>query len=111
MIEVKKPWGRELIWAHTDRYAGKFLYITNGCRLSRQFHNKKQETICVVSGQLRLEIGEEPVNVQTLEVGQKFDITPGMIHRFCANKGDVVLVEVSTPELDDIVRLEDDYER
>jgi len=112
MRTVDKPWGHEEIWAETARYAGKFLIIRAGEELSRQYHEKKEETICVLSGRLRLEIGARPdIVVQYLEPGESYHVLPGTVHRFAADEVDVRLVEVSTPELDDVVRLEDRYAR
>lgn len=108
---VEKPWGHEEIWAESGRYAGKFLIIRNGELLSRQYHERKEETICVLQGQLRLELGRGPDEVRTLGPGETYHVLPGTVHRFCAPHGDVRLVEVSTPELDDVVRLADKYTR
>ena len=110
---IKKPWGYEEIWAETDRYVGKFLHIDPGSRLSRQYHNFKTETIRVLEGKLVLETADYPGNYREriLERGEVFHVPPGTIHRFGARETPVVLVEVSTTELDDVVRLEDDYER
>lgn len=109
---VEKPWGHELIWAETDKYVGKYLYIESGKRLSRQYHEVKDETILVISGNLTLQIGEGD-DMETIELGNydSFHITPGTIHRFCATKGSVHLIEASTPELDDVVRIQDDFGR
>lgn len=113
MRVVGKPWGREEIWAETDKYAGKFLYISSGEMLSRQYHEKKEETICVLEGVLKLEIGNEPLlETRYLYPGDFYHVPPGTVHRFCAMEStDVKLVEVSTPELDDVVRLSDKYSR
>lgn len=112
MRVVDKPWGHEEIWAETDRYAGKFLIIRAGEELSRQYHEVKEETICVLEGTLRLELGRRPdVEIRRLNPGESFHVTPGTVHRFCADEQDVRLVEVSTPELNDVVRLEDKYRR
>ena len=114
---IMKPWGHEVIFAATDKYVGKILYITKGNRLSRQYHNKKDETIFVLEGSLILEIGtpgSSEYNDKTtlLHEGDRYRIQPGVIHRFGAPDNiSVVLVEVSTPELNDVVRLEDDYNR
>lgn len=109
---VEKPWGFEEIWAETDKYLGKFLYIKAGHRLSRQYHNQKDETIRVIRGILKLEIGQEnSTTVFTLGEGEVYHILPLTIHRFCAESNDVVLAEVSTPEIDDVIRLDDDYKR
>ena len=113
MKRVNKPWGHELIWAHTPHYVGKILHIREGHKLSRQFHVKKEETILVLQGNLVLETGEgDSVRTTILEPQQSYHIPPRTIHRFCATAGgDVRLVEASTPELDDVVRLQDDYDR
>ena len=110
---VKKPWGYEEIWAETDRYVGKFLHINENSRLSRQYHKVKTETISVLEGLLILETsdGQGGYTERKLERGEVFHVSPGTIHRFGARDVPVVLVEVSTPELDDVVRLEDDYAR
>lgn len=109
---VEKPWGHEEIWAETPRYVGKYLHIEPGHRLSRQYHEKKEETIRVLSGKLLLEIGSgENLTRSTLVTGDVYHITPLTIHRFCATDERVVLVEVSTPELEDVVRLQDDWSR
>ncbi len=112
MRVVNKPWGHEEIWAETARYAGKFLIIRSGEALSRQYHERKEETICVLEGVLRLELGRAPdIEVKHLQPGESFHVAPGTVHRFAAEAVDVRLVEVSTPELEDVVRLEDRYRR
>jgi mannose-6-phosphate isomerase len=111
---VKKPWGHEEIWAETDKYLGKILYINAGKRLSLQYHERKVETIRVLQGKLLLVIQEGrdgPLYNKTLSEGETYHVTQGTIHRFCAGEEDVSIVEVSTPEIDDVVRLEDDYAR
>ena len=109
---IDKPWGKEVIWAQTKNYVGKVLHIKKGHRLSRQYHAIKEETIMVQSGKLVLEIGAQQYKkILELSAGEVFHVKPNTVHRFCAVKGDVVLLEVSTPELDDVVRLEDDYDR
>jgi quercetin dioxygenase-like cupin family protein len=112
MRTVQKPWGHELIWAHTSRYVGKILHIKRGESLSLQYHQQKDETIMVLSGKLRFEHyaeGETPSHTDLLPE-QPFHITPGLRHRMTALE-DTDVVEVSTPELDDVVRLEDRYGR
>jgi len=111
MRKIEKPWGHELIWAETDKYVGKILFIKEGEKLSRQYHVKKEETLLIQRGEMRLEIGDD-ANRLTLHMhpGNVFHITPGTIHRMVATT-DVEVVEVSTPELDDVVRLEDSYGR
>lgn len=108
---VDKPWGYEIIWAHTDRYVGKVLHINKGESLSYQYHVVKDETIRLLSGLLSMdiEIGGERRQLQ-LAPGQCLHIVPGMRHRMSALEECDVL-EVSTPELDDVVRLEDRYGR
>jgi mannose-6-phosphate isomerase len=109
---ISKPWGHEIVWSHCQKFVGKILCINGGHKLSRQYHEFKEETIFVLSGTLLLEIGMgENLTKEDLKIGQAYHITPGTIHRFCAPYGDVELSEVSTPELDDVVRLEDDYDR
>jgi mannose-6-phosphate isomerase-like protein (cupin superfamily) len=112
MHQVEKPWGWELWWAHTDRYVGKILHIRAGEALSLQYHRVKDETIMVLSGRLRLEHFAEgdPPSSTELAPRQPFRITPGMRHRMTALE-DTDLLEVSTTELDDVVRLADRYGR
>lgn len=111
MKRVEKPWGYELIWAHTDRYVGKLLHIEPGHSLSRQYHVQKDETILVIEGELVLEIGpSDAAERRVLGRHDTYRVVPGTIHRFIAEKS-VDLMEVSTPELDDVVRLEDRYGR
>jgi mannose-6-phosphate isomerase-like protein (cupin superfamily) len=109
---VPKPWGHELIWAHTDRYVGKVLVIEAGKRLSLQRHEIKDESIYVLAGRLRLFLEDDQGVVQTEELGpgDHRRVATGRIHRYEAIER-VELMEVSTPELDDVVRLEDDYGR
>ena len=112
---VSKPWGHEIRFAQNEKYLGKILYIAKGKRLSRQYHSQKDETIMVYHGTLTLELGMPGTNsfeVKTLRYGDRFRVLPGVVHRFCApESGPVTLIEVSTPEIDDVVRLEDDYKR
>jgi len=109
---VEKPWGYELIWARTERYVGKILHINAGAALSYQYHRVKEETIYVLSGVLTLHVSQDdsPPRVLELRAGESFHITPGLRHRFEA-KSAVDLLEASTPELHDVVRLEDRYGR
>ena len=109
---VDKPWGHELIWAHTDRYVGKILVIETGKRLSLQKHAIKDETILVLSGRLRLSLEDDAGEVVTEELGpgDHRRVATGRIHRYEAIER-CELVEVSTPELDDVVRLQDDFGR
>ncbi len=111
MRRVPKPWGHEDIWAETSRYVGKVLHIAAGQSLSRQFHRQKDETFLVQRGTMRLELGPaSELSVLTLSPGDTYHCAPGTIHRMVAVT-DVEVVEVSTPELDDVVRLEDAYGR
>jgi mannose-6-phosphate isomerase-like protein (cupin superfamily) len=110
---VPKPWGHELIWAETDRYLGKILHINAGESLSLQYHEHKDETIYVLAGRLIFEhgpLGEAPLERVILEPGESFRITPHLRHRMSAAT-DCDILEASTPELDDVVRLEDRYGR
>jgi len=109
---VEKPWGHELIWAHTDRYVGKVLVIETGRRLSLQYHDVKDEWIHLLSGRLRLllEDPEGVVKERIMGPGDGAHVEPRRRHRYEAIER-AELVEVSTPELGDVVRLEDDYGR
>jgi mannose-6-phosphate isomerase len=108
---VEKPWGYELHWALTDRYVGKVIHINAGHALSLQYHNRKDETIFLWSGKLLFEIQEgERLVKHEVAPGARFHVTPGTVHRMTAIE-DCDVFEVSTPELDDVVRLEDRYGR
>jgi mannose-6-phosphate isomerase len=109
---VEKPWGHELIWAVTDRYVGKVLVIEAGRRLSLQRHEIKDESIYVTSGRLRLYLEDDAgvVRVEELGPGEHRHVPTGRIHRYEAIER-TELMEVSTPELDDVVRIEDDFGR
>ncbi len=110
---VEKPWGYELIWAHTDRYVGKVLHITAGHALSVQYHERKDETVHLLTGEMRYWVqlpGESALRDQHLRAGDSFRITPGTIHYMEAIT-DCDVLEASTPELDDVVRLQDRYGR
>jgi len=112
---VEKPWGREIWWAHLDgKYLGKILEIKEGNQLSLQYHQIKEETIYVLKGSLTLlctHHRDGQIKKEILEEGEMFHIPPLSVHRFAAENGDVTLVEVSTDFPDDVVRLEDDYNR
>jgi len=111
--KVDKPWGHELIFAVTDRYAGKVLVVDAGESLSLQFHRVKDEAWYVLEGRAELELGAAGEGVLTTEVvgaGASFHFPPGTVHRLSAIE-ETTILEVSTPELDDIVRLEDRYGR
>ncbi len=109
---VPKPWGHETIWARTERYVGKILHVRAGESLSLQYHRVKDETLCVLSGAMALEVGEADAPRQTVRLGpgDGWHLTPGTRHRMTAIE-DTDVLEVSTPELDDVVRLEDRYGR
>lgn len=104
---VEKPWGREIWYAHEDRYAGKVLEITKGHALSLQKHERKLETLYLQSGRIRFHHNGTEFD---MEAGECITIRPGDVHRMEALE-DAVYLEVSTPELDDVVRLEDRYGR
>ena len=110
---VEKPWGHELIWALSEQYAGKVLFVRAGSSLSLQFHKEKDESWYVESGRARIELGEVGQAVLSEEVvgpGAAFRYRPGTVHRVTAIE-DTTILEVSTPHLDDVVRLEDRYGR
>ena len=109
---VEKPWGYELIWARTDRYVGKILHIDRQHSLSYQYHRVKDETIHLLRGLVDLEVGtpDGERRVVRMNPGDSFRIPAGLRHRMTAVE-DSDLLEASTPELDDVVRLEDDYGR
>jgi mannose-6-phosphate isomerase len=110
---VEKPWGHELIWALSDQYAGKLLSVDAGHALSLQFHREKDESWYVLEGRAELELaaaGEKVTSREVVTPGAAFRITPGTVHRILALE-DTVILEVSTPHLEDVVRLEDEYGR
>jgi mannose-6-phosphate isomerase len=109
---VEKPWGHELWWAQTDSYAGKLLHVEAGHRLSLQLHREKDESSYLLSGRLRLVVGPNAEKLEETEIGpgHAWRIEPGTVHSIEALEDSVVL-EVSTPHLEDVVRLEDRYGR
>jgi mannose-6-phosphate isomerase len=109
---VEKPWGNELIWALTDRYCGKIITIDTGSRLSLQYHERKDESIQVLTGRLRLELEDDAGALVARELGPGDGAHVPVLrrHRYEAIER-VELIEISTPEIDDVVRLEDDYGR
>jgi len=112
-LETKlKPWGREIWFANTDRYAGKVLELKKGHRFSLQYHEKKQETLYLHSGKLKFAVGKDKDSLEEkiLNPGDKIDVLPYTIHRAEALE-DSEIFEVSTTELDDVVKIEDDYGR
>ena len=110
---VDKPWGYELIWAQTDDYCGKVLFVKAGCALSLQFHREKDESWLIHSGRAQIEMGrpgDKTPNSEVVAAGAAFRMRPGTIHRVRALE-DTTIIEVSTPQLEDVVRLEDRYGR
>ena len=113
LTKLDKPWGHELIFAVTDRYAGKLLVVNAGESLSLQFHKVKDEAWYVLEGRAELELGaagEGVLNTEVVAAGASFHFPPGTVHRLRAIE-DTTILEVSTPELEDVVRLEDRYGR
>lgn len=110
--EIPKPWGSELWFAHADRYAGKILRVRAGCRLSIQYHEKKDETSYVLSGRVIVSQGESADRMSARELGpdESWHNPPLLVHTLEAVE-DSEILEVSTPELEDVVRLEDRYGR
>ena len=112
MRNVQKPWGFENIWAENKKYVGKFMYIKPNHRMSLQYHDVKEETIYVQSGLLRVWHSEDDLDYTDLEPGSVYHVEPKKIHRFgAAGSEPVNLIEISTPEIDDVIRLSDDYKR
>jgi quercetin dioxygenase-like cupin family protein len=111
LTKVDKPWGHELIWARTDRYVGKILHINAGQALSVQYHNVKDETVYLLTGEMKywVQIDGELRDVH-LKMGDAYRITPGTVH-FMEAITDCDVLEASTPELDDVVRIKDRYGR
>jgi mannose-6-phosphate isomerase-like protein (cupin superfamily) len=110
---VEKPWGWELIWAEAESYVGKVLFVRAGESLSLQFHRAKDESWYVESGRAKLELGDTGdaiLNTEVVAAGACFRFHPGTVHRVTALE-DTTILEVSTPQLDDVVRLEDAYGR
>jgi mannose-6-phosphate isomerase len=110
---VEKPWGYELVWAHTDLYVGKVLVVNAGESLSLQFHREKDESWLVESGRAKVElgsVGDAMLKQEIVGPGAAFRFRPGTVHRVTAIE-DTTIIEASTPQLDDVVRLEDRYGR
>ena len=109
---VDKPWGWELVWAEADAYVGKLLFVRAGESLSLQYHERKDESWLVQEGRARLALGVVGGELEELEIlpGEAFHFRPGTVHRVTALE-DTLVIEVSTPHLDDVVRLEDRYGR
>lgn len=111
VVRVEKPWGFELLWAKTDRYVGKIIHVNAGHALSLQYHIVKTETVYLASGRVTYEIKDgDTLRALDLSPGDCLHIPPGTVHRVTALE-DAEIFEVSTPELDDVVRLEDRYGR
>lgn len=111
VTRVEKPWGYELIWARTDRYVGKVIHVRAGHALSLQYHNRKEETLLVWKGRLAFELREDGrMRRWEMAPGDRVHIRPGAVHRMTAIE-DSDVFEVSTAELDDVVRIEDRYGR
>ena len=107
---IEKPWGYEEIFAKSEHYVGKILFINKGHRLSKQYHEQKDETVFVLEGNLYLYLNDTD-DLIILKKGENHRILPCTIHRMEAKDSDVKLIEVSTSQLDDVIRLEDDYGR
>ncbi len=110
-LRVEKPWGYELWWAHTEKYVGKLLHVKAGHRLSLQYHRVKDETIHLLAGELLLVLDEgQGLIERPMAPGESVRLRPGTVHRMVAVT-DCDILEASTPEVDDVVRLEDAYGR
>jgi mannose-6-phosphate isomerase len=110
---VDKPWGYEIIWAHTDKYVGKILHVNAGEQLSVQYHERKDETVHLLTGEMKYWVqlpGDAELRDQRLVAGQSFRITPLTVH-YMEAVTDCDVLEASTPELDDVVRIKDRYGR
>jgi mannose-6-phosphate isomerase len=112
VVKVPKPWGHETIWARSDHYVGKILHINAGQELSVQYHTEKDETVYLLSGEISYRVQSDGGTLEDvrLKVGESFRITPGTVHQM-VGMTDCDVLEVSTPELDDVVRLSDRYGR
>lgn len=111
--KIDKPWGYEVLWTSPDsgNYVGKIMCIYPGQRMSLQYHKKKEETVYVMSGILRIWESEDDEAYEDVAPGSIYHVSPGQIHRFGSGTSIVMLVEVSTNHLEDVIRLKDDYER
>ena len=113
-ITTNKPWGHEVLWAETPNYAGKLLHISPGHRLSLQYHAKKEETVYVLVGQLKVWHSKEDEDFTLLSEADTFHVEPNQVPRFGApedQEHETILIDVSTNFLEDVVRLADDYKR
>ena len=113
MMRIEKPWGYEDIWAKTNNYVGKILVILPKQRMSLQYHEEKEETVYVMSGTLRVWSSKDESDYKDINVGGIYHVMPGTVHRFGNSSSDKItkLVEVSTAQIEDIVRISDDYGR
>jgi mannose-6-phosphate isomerase len=110
--KTDKPWGYEILWAQTSEYVAKIMNIQAGHRMSLQYHEKKEETLYVMSGFLIVWESENEEDFTTLRPGDIYHVKPGQLHRFGSDlTSDTMVVEVSTNHLDDVVRIKDDYNR
>jgi len=111
--KVEKPWGYEVIWAKTDSYVAKVMQINSGHRMSLQFHKNKEETIYVMAGMMRVWESEDDKIFKDLPAGTLYHVQPGQVHRLGSGteKFGTMLMEISTNHLDDVVRIQDDYDR
>jgi len=108
----EKPWGYEIWFAQTDRYVGKIIYVRAGQQLSLQYHQHKDETMYCMSGDARVVHEQEGRLIEVLfSSGMSFRVTPGTKHRLKAGETDCRILEASTPEVDDVIRLQDDFGR
>jgi len=110
--KTEKPWGYELLYAHTPKYVGKVIFVKKGHRLSLQYHEHKDESMFIQSGKARIDFGEDETKLtsRVFESGEAIRLSPLTCHRVEALE-DTTLLEVSTPELEDVIRLQDDYGR
>ena len=108
---TEKPWGYEVLWAEAPDYVAKIMHILPNMRMSLQFHKKKEETIYVMRGNLTVWENDDDDDFMQYGPGSVYHVKPGMIHRFGAKEGAVMLMEVSTNHLDDVVRIADDFNR
>ncbi len=109
---VEKPWGYEIVYALTEGYCGKVIFVRKGEELSLQFHREKDEVVYLHEGRIELQVGEpgRPLDAEVVKPGRAYRLRPGTVHRWRALE-DSIALEVSTPQIDDVVRLEDRYGR
>ena len=111
--KTDKPWGYEVLWAcpESGAYVAKIMSIESGKRMSLQYHNKKEETVYIMAGVLRVWESENDEEYDDLPPGSIYHVKPKQVHRFGSSSSPVTLMEVSTNYLEDVIRLKDDYER